>query len=208
MVEKYVTGPFLTNTYVLSKGNDCVVIDPTIGFEARSIEIKNKYNVKAVLITHAHIDHLDGIKYFKECPIYISSIDYNYIKDDDYTLYSYFKSGKIFDLSDYKFILVKDESIINILDSEINVIITPGHTLGGVCYSYKNILFTGDTLFKGSIGRTDFNGGNENSILLSVKKIIETYPDDTKVYPGHDEQTTIREERKNNVYYLQAKKRF
>ncbi|MGM9971273.1 MAG: MBL fold metallo-hydrolase [Anaeroplasmataceae bacterium] len=208
MVEKYISGPFFTNTYVLSKGNDAIIIDPTMNFDKYASLIKEKYNVKAVLITHAHIDHIDGIIHFKELPIYISSADYKYIKDDDYTLYSFFKNSKIFDLTDFNFVLVNDGDTINLLDEKIEVMLTPGHTLGGVCYKYKNIVFTGDTLFKGSIGRTDFPGGNEREILKSIKRIIETYPDNTKLYPGHDEETTIRDERKNNVYYSEALNRF
>lgn len=208
MIEKYVTPPFFTNTYVLSKGDDCIVIDPSLNFKDKALEIIDKYNVKAVFLTHAHIDHIDGIQWFKEYPIYITKEEYNYIHNNSYNLYSFFQNSKIFNLNDYNFNLLYEGDKIPLLDSDIEVIITPGHTLGGACYRYKDMLFTGDTLFKESIGRTDFPGGDESSILRSVKRIIEEYPDNTILYPGHDEKTTIRDERKNNLYYKEAKKRF
>ena len=207
MVKTYVSGDFSTNTYVLSKNDECVIIDPTLDLEDIVKEIKKSFKIKAVLITHAHIDHIDGLRYLTDYPIYISKEDYSHLLDGGYTLYGWYSMKLPFDISKMNFHLLENNDTINILDEPIKCMITSGHTLGGMCFSYKDILFTGDTLFKGSVGRTDLPGGNEMEILKSIKKIIETYNDNTVIYPGHDRSSTIRDERKYNMYYDIALKR-
>ena len=104
-----------------------------------------------------------------------------------------------FDSNNLNIIEVNDNDIINLLDSEIKVIATPGHTDGSVCYLYKNILFSGDTLFSNSIGRTDFPTGSIKMMKESLAKLSHL-SNQIKVYPGHDLKTTIKDEKENNPY--------
>ncbi len=204
---KYVSGDFETNTYVITFNNKSLVIDPTLDLEEISLEIKSKYNVVGVLITHAHIDHIDGIKYFKDLPIFISKIDYSNLNDLGYTLYGLYGLDLPFNPLDIKFHLLSDNDIINVIDTPIRVIETPGHTKGGLIYllDKENVAFTGDTLFKGSIGRTDFRGGSMEEILKSIVKILDNLGDNVELYPGHGEKTSVGFEKEYNQYYAYAK---
>lgn len=206
-IKKYVSGDFRTNTYVVTINDKSIVIDPTLDLEEISKEIKEKYNVVGVLITHAHIDHIDGLIFFKEYPIYMSRIDYTHLNDGKYTLYAYYMLNIPFDPKSLDIHLLEDLDKIEILDETIDVMLAKGHTEGGLIYIFKesNVAFTGDTLFKGSIGRTDFLGGSLDDILKSVLKILDTLPQDMKLYPGHEGSTTVLEERRNNMYYISAK---
>jgi glyoxylase-like metal-dependent hydrolase (beta-lactamase superfamily II) len=106
-----------------------------------------------------------------------------------------------FKKEELSFIFVQDKFRIPFIDKFIDVIHTPGHTEGSVCYLYDNKLYSGDTLFKESIGRTDFPGGNSKKMRDSIIKLFKLVNDETKVYPGHDEQTDIKHEKKYNAYY-------
>ncbi len=206
MIETYIAGELETNTYVISKGGECVVVDPGLGFEKYANEIKEKYNILAILLTHGHVDHIDGIRYF-DCPIYISNLEIEFFKNKDLNLYSWFGNKIPFDITKYKVIKLSDNDQIDLLDAPIKVIATPGHTKGSVSFLYKDRLFAGDTLFKESSGRIDLPSGNGMDMLKSLIKLIDGLVDNTIVYPGHGSRTTIRDERKNNVYYKEAKRR-
>lgn len=207
-IKKYVSGDFLTNTYVVTFNNKSLVIDPTLDLEDISLEIKSKYNVVGVIITHAHIDHIDGIKYFKDTPIYISKEDYYHLNDLGYNLYGLYGLELPFNPSNIDFHLLNDNDALNIIDTPIRVLEVPGHTKGGLIYVFdkENVAFTGDTLFKGSIGRTDFRGGSMDDILKSIIKILDNLNDDMELYPGHGEKTYVGFEKENNPYYVYAKK--
>ncbi len=206
-IKRYISGDFKTNTYVVTINDKSIVIDPTLDLEEISKEIKEKYNVVGVLITHAHIDHIDGIIFFKDYPIYMSRIDYEHINDGKYTLYAYYMLHLPFDVNELDVHLLDDHSIIDILDENIKVMLTPGHTLGGLTYMIEDekVLFTGDTLFKESVGRCDFLGGSESEILKSVVKILDNIDDNFIIYPGHGDKTSVLDEKMNNQYYLYAK---
>ena len=95
-----------------------------------------------------------------------------------------------------------DGQTLPVLGTEMTALLTPGHTVGGGCYYFpeEGIVFSGDTLFAGSVGRTDFPGGNMRQLLASIQEKLMTLPDDTVVYPGHGPATTIGEERRNNFF--------
>lgn len=207
-IKRYISGDFKTNTYVVTVDGKSIVIDPTLGLDEISKEIKNNYNVVAVLITHAHIDHIDGLIFFKDYPVYMSRIDYQHINDGKYTLYAYYMLQLPFNINEYDVHLLEDGSKIDVLGKDIKVMLTPGHTLGGVTYVLDDLAFTGDTLFKESVGRTDFLGGSESEILKSIIRILDSLDDNVAIYPGHGDSSTVYSEKNNNQYYLYAKNKF
>ena len=199
MIEKVVTGSFFTNSYVISNGNECVVVDPGLNYSDAANMIKSKYNVKAILITHGHMDHIDGIKYF-DVPVYIHELDKDFLFDASLSLYNMFRMPTPYKKGDLNIITVKDNDEFELIGFKFKVTHTPGHTRGSVCYSYGNKLLSGDTLFNISAGRTDFPTGNPKDMRNSLNKIINNFSDNVDVYPGHENKTTIKNERKNNMF--------
>lgn len=201
MIEKFTTGSFFTNSYVISNDkNECIIVDPGLNYKKVSEYIKEKYNPKAILITHGHLDHIDGINYFLDLPIYLCDKEINQFFDTNDSLYDMI--GRINPYSEGMLDIrrVKENDIIELLGYKFKVIETPGHTLGSICYLMDDkILFSGDTLFNGSIGRTDFPNGDYNKMVKSLNKLKEL-PGYIIVYPGHGEATTIEEEISYNPY--------
>lgn len=197
MIKKIVNGIFGVNTYLIIKGNECIIVDP--GMDIASELIKQKYQVLAILITHGHVDHIGGIINFLDVPIYISGLDESKLYDSNTSLYKMLGLKTPYKKGDLNINLVEDKSIITIGEFVFQVILTPGHTNGSVCYKYNDVLFSGDTLFKNSIGRTDFPTGNIFDMQNSLLKLAKL-PNKIKVYPGHDELTSIKDEKKNNPY--------
>ncbi|MDD4469461.1 MAG: MBL fold metallo-hydrolase, partial [Acholeplasmataceae bacterium] len=128
-----------------------------------------------------------------DCPIYMHRADYQLFLNDDLNGYNEFKVEKPYQPKELFIKFVDDETLIPFMDSNIKVIHTPGHTKGSVCYLYRDSLYTGDTLFKDGIGRTDLPGGSSGQLHRSLKKLFQSVPAKTKVYPGHDEPSTIYE---------------
>ncbi len=170
-IETVVTGSLDENCYILKKDNTCLVIDPGDDYD----KIKEKIGdtkVLGVLITHSHFDHVGALR--------------NFLTK---------KSIKIFKKST----LHQEECEIG--PFKFKVIHTPGHAADQIAFYFEeeNILFDGDFIFKDSIGRCDFPGGNIKQMEESLRKII-TYPKDMKIYPGHGEETTLINELENNIY--------
>ncbi|MCM1131303.1 MAG: MBL fold metallo-hydrolase [Roseburia sp.] len=199
MIEKIVTGDFETNTYIISNLGKCVIVDPGLDFENTATKIKEEYEVVAILLTHGHMDHIDGIRYF-DVPIYIHELEIQFLEDPSLSLYRMFGTKIPFQKENLKIVPIKDGMELELIGYKFKVMHTPGHTQGSVVYSYKDKLLSGDTLFRMSMGRTDFPTGDSLEMRDSLKKIIEEFPDSIDVYPGHDEKTTIAFERKNNPY--------
>ncbi len=199
MIEKIVTGDFETNTYIITNQGKCVIVDPGLDFENTATRLKDMYDIEGILLTHGHMDHIDGIRYFT-APIYIHEAEVQFLEDASLSLYRMFGNRIPFQKEKLNIVPLRDGMELELIGYTFKVMHTPGHTRGSVVYSYKNKLISGDTLFHQSIGRTDFPTGDMKRMRDSLKKIIETFPDLTEVYPGHNEKTTIGFERKNNPY--------
>ncbi|MBQ2233461.1 MAG: MBL fold metallo-hydrolase, partial [Erysipelotrichaceae bacterium] len=164
-IETYVMGPIATNTYLLSEGNDVIVIDPASKPE-KMIEKINGRNLLAVLLTHGHFDHIkacDGLFEKYGCPIYLHKDDEELARDK--------YSGADFGLVSYISCPIEElkEGKMKIGPFEFEVIFTPGHTSGSVIFVFDHHIFTGDTLFAGSVGRTDLKGGDGRMLKESLK---------------------------------------
>nr|NGX57047.1 putative metallo-hydrolase [Candidatus Anoxychlamydiales bacterium] len=172
------------------------VVDPSFGSSNDIISYVKKNNLKLdkILLTHSHYDHIADVKSLKDQldpSIYIHKLDSkNLIDPGSDKTFSMFHIDGI----DPDF-FIKENDLINIGDIIFRVIHTPGHTPGGVCYLIEkdNILFSGDTLFKGSYGRVDFPGSDKELMIDSLVKLSKLNPN-TTVYPGHGSKTTIEEE--------------
>lgn len=197
IVEPIVVGELDTNCYVLGSNNskEAVVIDP--GADSAVIkEVLNRHGLKlnSVVLTHGHYDHIGALDDF-DVPVYMHVDDLGFMKDSTMNLSANFGLDKKFD-AEIK--LVKDGDIISIADLKIAVIHTPGHTPGGICLKIGSMLFSGDTLFRSGIGRTDLPGGNFEQIEHSIKERLFALNDDIIVFPGHGPATTVKEEKVGN----------
>ena len=205
MVETFTIGGFQTNTYVISNDNkECIIVDPSLDYKPVYKYVDEKYTVKAILLTHAHLDHIDGAKYYNNIPVYLYKSAEKMLYDSHSSLYDIIGKKTPFKKGDLNIIPLTDKQSFNLIGFNIEVMHTPGHTEGSCVYLINGDLFTGDTLFCGTCGRTDFPTGDAEAMLKSLNRIIATYPDDTKVYPGHDRETTIAYEKKYN-YYLKER---
>lgn len=190
-------GIYEANCYIVSDEatGEAVVMDPGGDVEIIEHEIeKLGARVKSILLTHGHFDHVGGVVELSKqlnVPFYISKTDEEYMDKDTSQVY-----GKLPKASGY----LKEGTDILVGDKSIKVLETPGHTKGGLCFLVEDNLFTGDTLFKGSIGRTDFIGGSFEEIIKSIEEKLIPLGDDIKVYPGHGPMSTIGFEKRNNPY--------
>jgi hydroxyacylglutathione hydrolase len=205
MKVKRITGGLLpTNCYILTDDatGAAAVIDP--GFEAQELTdavcAVGAENVKAILLTHGHFDHIMGVNKIKnltDAKIYIYSDDMQFTADDSLNLSFMAAPLKIEAFTAE--VSLNDGDVIELGNLKIRVLHTPGHTIGSCCYLVGNAMFTGDTLMKGSCGRTDFPTGSYPQMLDSLKK-IENLEGDYHIYPGHESETTLEYERKSNPF--------
>lgn len=204
-VDVYVLGAVSTNTYVISntKNKDAIIVDPA----DRASYIKaliddGGYNLKAIFLTHGHFDHITAVRFLKnefKVPVIASINEKDLLKDARLNL-SAGMGG--FEISVEADRYVSAGEKLDYIGCECTVIETPGHTQGSVCYYFESeeILISGDTLFRESMGRTDFPTGSVSQMKHSLKEVLAKLPDDIIVYPGHGEATTIRFEKMYNPF--------
>lgn len=202
-VKTFVLGDLSTNTYVITEGetNECAVVDPSAEDERLTAFLKTK-NVRYILITHGHFDHIMGVDSVKNLvggKVVVHRADEPALTDSHLNLIGLQYSGESINLK--ADIVVEDGDELPFGNTKFKVMHTPGHTKGGVCYilEKERIIFSGDTLFKLSAGRTDFPGGNPREELMSLSRLAKLSGDYT-VYTGHGESTTLQYEKDNNRY--------
>ena len=196
----------VANGYVLfDEHNNCVVIDPGKA-DNQIVDFinKNKLSLQAILLTHGHFDHIGCVPHILktfDAPVYIHKNDQDYLFDAHLNCSDRFSRKDIVFNSDINVKYIENECELNLLDKVIKVIETPFHTMGSICYLIpdENILFSGDTLFCESIGRTDLERSNPSLIESSLAKLM-LLNESTKVYPGHGPETTIDHEKKQNSF--------
>lgn len=203
-VEKFVTGIISTNCYlVINKDTkQAVVIDPAACPSYLMSHIKSEgLKIEAILLTHGHFDHIMGIDGFLsefDVPVYVHEEDADAMEDPVLNQSSTYTSGYTFGKARY----LRDRQTLELAGYTFQVIHTPGHTKGGCCYyvASEGVLFSGDTLFQNSVGRTDFVNSSTSDLVHSIREKLFLLPDDTMVYPGHMGETKIGHEKKYNPY--------
>jgi glyoxylase-like metal-dependent hydrolase (beta-lactamase superfamily II) len=196
-VDALEVGLMGANCYVIAftKAKEACLIDP--GGEPQRIEefIRNRgLNLKFIINTHGHGDHILGNGYFN-VPVYIHKLEKDYLTDPKKNLSGmYGLSVKLPEASK----LLEDGDKVYLNDLEMEIIHTPGHTPGSISIKLDGVVFTGDTLFAGGVGRTDLPDGDEETLFDSIKNKLFVLDDDTLVYPGHGDETTIGREKGTN----------
>ena len=208
-VKKFTFNPFSENTYIVTgRLNNSVIIDPGCYYKAEQDELdsyilKNNLNLKCILHTHSHLDHMFGTAYLAKK----YNLDLWINKEDLVTYQSYEKVCEVYGIpiifspnpKPKFFDLMKEINIGGII---FKILFVPGHSPGHVAFYNKenNFLINGDCLFEQSIGRTDLPGGNHQQLINSIKNEIFQLPDETLVYCGHGNETTIKAEKSSNPF--------
>jgi len=201
-IKTFIEGPIDANNYLVidEDSKEAVLIDCSSSRTEFIQSVKETgADLKYILLTHGHFDHIMGVDKFRkefgaEC--FVSKDDLSQIELAE-QMYGFF-TGASADAAPVINSFVGDNDEFKIGNTVIKAISTPGHTKGGMCYLVDGKLFSGDTLFQGSIGRCDLPEGNLNSLIKSVKEKLFTLPDDTEVYTGHGPKTTISHEKQYN----------
>ena len=203
---------FTANCYLVTDmaTGESLLVDPGAYGERQRDYIKSQGidSLKYILLTHGHFDHMLGVEKFRQefsAKVVIHRLDEDKLSSAVKSLYSRFDRENPF-VSTSADITVNDGDILPFGNETIEVIHTPGHTKGGVCYKIRDLLFTGDTLFKSTIGRTDFPDSDEMEMLESLIK-LDKLELNYKIYPGHEGVTTLDFEKKTNQYMKLAHRR-
>jgi glyoxylase-like metal-dependent hydrolase (beta-lactamase superfamily II) len=206
-LETIVCGRIYTNSYILYDDfNRCFIIDPASGKPILDYINENSLKIQAILLTHGHYDHIDGIpdilNSFKDIPIYIDEDDKNCLFDPLWN--GSFDTDALVIIANANKVL-NYEKDLKFDNASFKVFKFPGHTPGSVVLQYEKMLFTGDFIFRGSVGRTNYYRGSSRSMMESLNKFIEIFGNinyDFKIYPGHMESTTLSYELLHNPFLV------
>lgn len=196
-------GEIPMNCYVLERNKECFIIDP--GYQKEIIQnyiAQKGYTVKGILLTHAHIDHIEALDCFP-VPIYVHEKEYEILIDTAKNGFDFFGKKPQYNLADLEIICINENSTLSIGNETIQVLLTPGHTIGSVCYLIGHDLYAGDTLFEASVGKWDRPTGDLNTLKKTIVNLINSLPDHVLVHPGHGRSTTIGIEKQINNFYHQ-----
>lgn len=204
-----VVGAFAVNCYLLkdSKSGDGLIIDPGAQTDSIADEIeKIGLTPKAILLTHGHGDHISAVDELRDrfrIPLYAGRDEAELLANADANMSADFGAPTSCRPAEHQ---VADEDLISVGPFNFKVLATPGHSPGSVCYLHQEtgVLFCGDTLFAGSIGRTDFPGCSLKQLLDSIHRQIMTLPDQVICYPGHGPSTTVGTERVSNPFVMRS----
>ena len=197
IIQKFLSPPLKNNNYVVADtaSKEAVLIDCSQGDNhVMEWARQNEFQVKYILLTHGHFDHVLGVDYYHD---HFGLEAYLYEKDipllervNDYARWLGLKQLEIPRVKSFNL-----KTSFHVGSYPMEIIVTPGHTQGGVCYLIDGNLFSGDTLFYGTCGRTDLPESDDIKMQKSLKKLFQKLPDETPVYPGHGVETTIGHER-------------
>jgi glyoxylase-like metal-dependent hydrolase (beta-lactamase superfamily II) len=201
-IKTFQLGELNANCYLVETApGRCVAIDiggsPRMFLEYLKMQ---RLNLTKILLTHGHFDHIGGVEEVRTATgaeVYIHESDAHMLSSSSASLHSAMSIMPFTPVTDYT--SLKGDCYINDGDCSFHVLHTPGHTHGSVCYIVNDVMFSGDTLFCCSVGRTDFPGGDAHYMMQSME-LLASLEDDYKVYPGHNENTTLSYEKQNNPY--------
>jgi glyoxylase-like metal-dependent hydrolase (beta-lactamase superfamily II) len=200
ILKQLTVGRFASNCYIVGSESDKegMIIDPGASTKQILSDVKELgLNIRLIVLTHGHMDHIGAVKGVKEATGAEVAIH-----ADDARFLRRLSLSTVYNLSfpSPPDRLLKDGDSIDIGDLHFTVLHTPGHSPGGICLLGHGVLFSGDTLFNYGIGRTDFPGGSHDQLMNSISTRLMALPDDTVVYPGHGPGTTIGIERRGNPF--------
>ena len=199
LIRKFTGGPMEVNSYVVAdqEFKKACIIDPGASAGAmKDFLKKNALDLEFIINTHGHVDHIAQNASF-DVPIYIHKLDKDFLTDPNLNL----SKVVLFSITSPKAnTLLEDGEKIKLGSIYLEVMHTPGHTPGSISIKTDNVIFTGDALFKGGIGRTDFPYGDEELLLKAIREKLLVSSDETIIYPGHGASSTIGYERKTNPF--------
>ena len=202
-IKSFVAGPVQANNYLIydEKSKEAILIDCSDYVqEIVDIVTREGLNVKYILLTHGHFDHVLGVNSMKEAlgaKAYVHEADEEQVAHTS-EIMMMFGLPSMLDVNPKMDGTLANAGDLTLGSEKIDVIETPGHTPGCVCYLIGDVLFSGDTLFQGSVGRTDLPGGDFTQLRRSIQEVLFTLDENITVYPGHMDKTTIGYEKKFN----------
>lgn len=204
-IKTVISGEIKENCYIVhNSSNNGLIIDPGENyFEIIHYINENNIGINAIINTHAHYDHIGGVKYFQDelnVPFYLHSSDEQTLKRAN-LLRIMFEGKLSVPIPKIDVYIDQLEDVFLIGDMSIRILHTPGHTPGGICVIIQKNIFSGDTLMKGLIGRTDLPGGNRKHLIASLEKLLNL-PGHSVIYPGHGSKTLLKNECDNIKKYL------
>lgn len=194
-------GEIDVDCYFIEHNKQCYIVDP--GYEKEKVidyVENNNLEVLGILLTHAHIDHIGAIDCFK-VPVYLHKDEYEILWDNHKNGFEFYGREKPYSLKDINIVKIDEETVLPLGDKIIEVIHTPGHTIGSLCYKLGNDLYTGDTLFEGTVGKWTFPTGDLETLKNTVISLIDSQEAEVRIHPAHGGSSTIGNEKQFNYFY-------